>query len=670
MRRRLTLAALAAALTSVHAAAQSNAKDTSAPPLQLAPPAAFADANWAVRLAARVGQVELSLPIVSQVVLVPDAATYLDELGRWSPEGRWPVLFEDEHAALFIRAFQPKRVLRRGPVATRLPADRAELERALDTVVVKALGGDPATTDARKHFAALGYAPPGVVIASVDDPAWPGAIALAAGRALPLVWLDDALPGHNAVLDATATAALVDRVRVLLDAEGRSWRTLGDDVDAIALCRNAPGRARLPLPEGVGVKVNQPGVVVGPEEPLALTDLLGRSDDWSRAAFVGWMPGNESESAYRAMCALFLPRGSVALFNGYPLDGAWGKYDTAPAAALLAEQGDATLERRGDDAGPDAWLELARTGWDVDLAFVNSSGNPDFFNLGGARMGVGDVPTIDRPLALQMIHSWSLARPGDINTVGGRWLSRGVYAYTGSVQEPFLPAFVPPGEVARRIASAVPFLVSTRQWNDLFSRPWRVCTIGDPLMLALPRTADPRRRIDPPAGDRDGESLLPMAKAAMRTAAETRRGADLAEALHLLELLGQDTVALELWRQMRTAGIEATAAPAAQAALGPLFRAGDAAGFAQAYAECLPTDTLNRDRLWHLVLPSVRAGVDPNTLLLLEDAVRPEQLALDAQRLRAAMIAAVGVDNANLALDRLIERTSDPALRERLRSLR
>ena len=29
-----------------------------------------------------------------------------------------------------------------------------------------------------------------------------------------------------------------------------------------------------------------------------------------------------------------------------------------------------------------------------------------------------------------------------------------------------------------------------------------------------------------------------------------------------------------------------------------------------------------------------------------------------------------GIDDANLALDRLIERTSDPALRERLRSLR
>ena len=39
----------------------------------------------AVELGKRVAMVQYSLPLVNQVVLVPDEATYLDELSKWSP---------------------------------------------------------------------------------------------------------------------------------------------------------------------------------------------------------------------------------------------------------------------------------------------------------------------------------------------------------------------------------------------------------------------------------------------------------------------------------------------------------------------------------------------------------------------------------------------------------
>ena len=70
--------------------------------------------HWAVKLGLRIEQVNRAFPVVDCVVLVPDAATYLDELGKWSPRGRWPVLFEDDQLApMFIRRFRPSRVYRR-----------------------------------------------------------------------------------------------------------------------------------------------------------------------------------------------------------------------------------------------------------------------------------------------------------------------------------------------------------------------------------------------------------------------------------------------------------------------------------------------------------------------------------------------------------------------------
>lgn len=89
-----------------------------------------------------------------------------------------------------------------------------------------------------------------------------------------------------------------------------------------------------------------------------------------------------------------------------------------------------------------------------------------------------------------MIHSWSAAAPDDTNTVAGRWLENGAYAYVGSVNEPFLSAFIPPKLMVDRLKRGAPFLIAARQ---LESPPWKVATIGDPLMSIT----TPRPRIPP-----------------------------------------------------------------------------------------------------------------------------------------------------------------------------
>ena len=79
---------------------------------------------WPIKLGLRARMVDAVYPLVDRVVLVPDDLTYLHELSRWSPTGRWPVLYEDDWLApMFIRAFKPAQVIRRPAVTSGAPAD-------------------------------------------------------------------------------------------------------------------------------------------------------------------------------------------------------------------------------------------------------------------------------------------------------------------------------------------------------------------------------------------------------------------------------------------------------------------------------------------------------------------------------------------------------------------
>src|SRR5690606_9711207 len=96
-------------------------------------------AAWAVRLGQRSLQVQCAFPLIDRVVLVPDAATYLDELSKWSPQGRWPVLIEDARlSAMFIRRFQPAEVIRRDTIG-----NRSITRQAIEDLAITSFGGQP-----------------------------------------------------------------------------------------------------------------------------------------------------------------------------------------------------------------------------------------------------------------------------------------------------------------------------------------------------------------------------------------------------------------------------------------------------------------------------------------------------------------------------------------------
>ena len=621
---------------------------------------------WAVRLGFRSHQVSQAFPVVDRVVLVPDAATYFDELSKWSPQGRWPVLIEDARfAPLFVRRFAPAQLVRRASVNRQLPATPVEKQRMLESIVIGAFGGDQSSATIRDAFATLKYVSPGVVIASVNDSGWTAAVALAAGRAQPLEWLDDNFGGPNDVIANDLASKLIASVDQLVAKQQYPYKTMGDAIDTVTICRSMAVACNL------AVAADQQPPVPAPHNagPIALTDLIGRNADGTRYAYTGWIFGDEIRCAYMAMCSLFLPREQVIMYNGYPLDGPWASYSMAEAIDVLRQAGYSVRDFDTANADEQAWQRMLTSGVAADLFVMNSKGNADFFDLFAGRGTPGDVPTLNQPLALHLIHSWSMKSPDDDRTVGARWLDHGAYAAVGSCWEPMLSAFVPPPLLARRIGSFVPFLVAARWWDGEpgIAQRWRVVTIGDPLMLALPQTNDAKPRVRQPAAE--GEDLNERVKTLIREASSDKTGKAAAEAIAILNMLGRDQVAAEVWKLARQ---QHASAPAARQALDVLFRLRDVEQFREAWREIDQPDDLAQDMLWHMAFSRVgpgNAGAHRDLLQLLQENIRESTAVSDVQRLAPHVARVAGVDEVRIMIQRTISKVKAQYLKDELAEL-
>jgi hypothetical protein len=604
--------------------------------------------HWAATLGMRVAQVNAAFPIVDQVVLVPDEATYIEELSRWSPRGRWPVLFADDLLApMFIRRFEPAHVLRREPGAGGAGATSVTRQQ-LEAVVVRAWGGDPQNQTWREAFDQHGYTPPGVVITTVRDPAWTAGVALAAGRGQPFGWLDEPFGRPNQTLEPDELARLQNAVDGLVAGTGYPHAALGDAIDAITLCRSVGGRVDLAAP--------------GAEpETRAVTDVLGRTGSGPRYAFTGWIFGDRTRCAYVAMCSLFLPRDHYLLVNTYPAEGAWQAYDIDDAATTLSARGYQVETRRGERAGVQAWFGMLPGGIGDDVVAMNSKGNVNFFDLYNGRVSCGDVPVLNVPAAIHLIHSWSMRSPDSPATVAGRWLQHGAYAFVGSVDEPTLSAFLPPRVLAGRWASGVPWLIGARRWDD--SPAWKVNTFGDPLMLSRPGGAAARPRLAPAV--EEGQDLKTRVKTLMRQADAADSSADFAAAIATLTLLGEDALAVRMWQLAVERGHTGAVS---RRALGPLFRLRRTDEFIRAWEETDQRDPLAADMLWQLMSPRLRTAGEQE-LLVLAAAIRPDQPDADLERLAPYLTAAFGAPRTRDIIQREIDRAERPGTRKRLQQL-
>ena len=196
-------------------------------------------------------------------------------------------------------------------------------------------------------------------------------------------------------------------------------------------------------------------------------------------------------SVARAMGALFLHPRSALLWNTYNEEMPRSAYTHEACRRHLSRVLAGPIEQaEGSQADLRHWHATVDPLNRFGLLLINTSGGSDFFSITGGPGRPGDVP---RGVAsvVAMIHSFSAADLTDPGTIAGRWLANGAYVYFGSVSEPYLPAFRPPGLVTELVAADVPLVAALRQSEgEPFGFPWRLIYLGDPLYRVGPESHD------------------------------------------------------------------------------------------------------------------------------------------------------------------------------------
>ena len=581
-----------------------------------------------IALGVRVESVRRRLPVVPVVVVVRDARSYVAAIGGWSLDGRYPVLIDTgtlraaEDIGRFVRAFEPDAVVTWN---ADIPAEPWEVESAALEALCRAWGveGEPSVEALRAAWEGLGFVPPGVVVASGQDGAWTAAVALAAGRGQPIIWLAGLDQHVNRSATRSAVEGLASKIERACEQTGFKWRELGDAIDAVSLCLNMPVRYAL-----------------SGKDEAALTDRIGRIDGGvQRWAWAGQIFGNESRAAYRAMCGLFLPVRTAWLFDGYQPDRPWSSYDMTPAAEGLRTGGIETTLFDTPRQGEHDWRLAASRPLGADLVLINSSGNRGFFDLRPGRCVSGDVPILDRPTIVHMVHSWSAVAPGRVETVAGRWLQRGAYAYAGAVQEPYLSAFVTNDLLVRRLLAPTPMGVAMRQTG---SPLWKITFLGDPLITFGP----PATRVESTPPLDDAENLSQRLSRVLR---QKRY----AEAARVLVMLGRDGDAVRLAAGVQRDEPTAFDEALAQTLVFPSFRTGNTELLIKAFERLSPAAAgreSRRDALWNALWPKLTGRPHADVLGLLERNIRDDNVARDAIDLAGAMRRAFGGDRARAVL--------------------
>lgn len=613
-----------------------------------------------VQLGLRVGAVQVSMPVARVVVIVPDTASYIDRLAGWSRECRYPVLIDDgtplarEDIARFVRAFGPERVLLWSGSSKDAEGERRGRVLA---AAAAAWGAPPGTSSWEgliEHWTQGKHTPFGVVVAHESDAAWTAAAALAAARGQPILWIE---PPDRSTTDWSRPERVdlfVEELSTGLEALKLPWRDLGDAIDGVTLCLNTSPKFQA-RPES-------------DREMIALTDQVGRQGSTGapgpRWGWAGQIFGTHAQSAYRAMCALFLhptpDEGRAWLFDGYKDLGAFAAYDATAAGESLVKAGWTTLVLDAPRSSREDWMRQTERGVDADLVMVNTSGNWDFFDLAPGQCRPTEVPTLTRPAMVHFVHSWSFQVGSRRDAIGGRWLEHGAYAYVGSVQEPFLQAFVPTPEVAARMLSIAPWGASVRWEAGPFSKPWRVAVFGDPLITWSRR---------PPAAALELPDAIDVEERMRQALAERRFG----EALSMLAVLGRDGDIAKLAVALLRDRPEALTPQAAAACLMPLFRVGDIESMLKVAVRLGPDpatvtveNPVARDALWHAAAPRLPTSADHGLLYLLRNNVRVEQAGRDVTALLGAWERVFGRGSGQSMVQEIKGRVTRPEIRKEL----
>ncbi len=615
-----------------------------------AKPIRYEDLPIPVHLGLRAEAIQRAWPALSIVVIVPDGKSYIKAISAWDPKVRFPVLIDDgtaasrEDIARFVRGYAPKKIVR-WATKDEAPDRKAAVEAALCGVWGKQLPGEekaPAvasSADLLARWKAIGAPRTGIVITAPDDPAWTAALALAAGRAQPLAWVSRPPPGRvDTFISADELRKFETAIETACDATGLAWKGLDDDIDTVTLCMASPNSAQ-----------------VEPKVVLATTDCIGRINPdpaerigkHERWAWTGQIFGTESRSAYAAMCSLFLTAHKAWLFDGYPQTKPWSDFDATTAADPLKRlKIDATIDDT-PNTGERAWRVRVSNMVDAGLVCVNTKGMSNEFNLEPGRLLPADAPILNTPAMVHFVHSWSAHAPSERWTVGGRWVERGAYAYLGSVDEPYLNAFVPTPFVTGRLVNKYPFGAAVRVDNG---PAWKLTVVGDPLASL----ANPIVQVEGELALADASSLQEDLSAALTVK-------DFAAAIRVLILQGRDGDVAALVKGMLKDDPKLLTAKAAELAVLPLFRTGDHTSMIKCYAQLAKPAAMDpalRDAVWLSAYRSLPVTRDPEVLNALRQATRDDQPARDAIELAEPYAAAFGREAATGMLQEIRARAT------------
>lgn len=577
---------------------------------------------------------------VPVVVIVTDARGYLAAIAGWEGPRRYPVLWDDatpgaaEDIARFVRAFKPEKVVRYdpGPDTDAWPSPRAERERVFRETLRRAASENAPDFDAvLGELRTAGVIAPGVVLTDTDDNAWPAALALGAGRYQPVGFLKSPGPVHRP-LDPDQANTIELAAQALAGADGLAWQTIGDDIDAITLCMNTGTR-----------------LVFGPEarDIYATTARIGRfgaNGTGERWANTGQIIGSYAQSTYRAMCALFLTPADAFIFDGYEDTQPWVAYSGAEAAGVLRDAGmDVQLHDRPGNTTAQ-WLAISARPVRQGLWLINSHGTQAVLNFPGGPVRASNTPLMQHPVVAHVVHSFSMQSPWNRGTVGGALLDHGAYALLGSVDEPFLQAFMPTPMVARRLAAGLNFAAAVR-FDD--APVWKLTVMGDPLITFGP----PGTRTDDTATDLPGETTD-----LNTTLTDALGERDLARAVSTLRLLGRDHDAARLAVAVIDDPDSTLTPELAAAAIPALFRESKHEAVVTAYAnltESQRSDPVLADCFWFAGRFLLGSSTDHERVeRLMRIFPRPDSRVFDAEEM-ALRARARSIEEAVLILESL-----------------
>ena len=596
-----------------------------------------------VMLGMRSDVVRMKLKVRPTVVIVQSPDDYARMVASWSLAERFPVLIDDgsdrarEDIARFVRAFAPTSVVRwMSADKTTLPEGADDRAQTFD-VVWRAAWGARTADELASVWKQTEFQAPGVVVSSPLDPAWTAAVALAAGHGQNIIWTSPKSMSPTDVMPADDLVVLDAAIRRGIEALNPpgGWSALGDQIDSVTLCMSVGSRIKIA------------------DALLALTDHIGRHNDGARYAWCGMIYGNEARAAYMAMCSLFLQPSSAWAVDGYKPDFA-PPYHLDKAVELMDKVGLRVSTNMPPRSGIDDWRDRSRFGVTADFVHVNSSGLARFYDLNPGRGYPSDIPPLGRPSVVHFIHSFSAEHIGDTNTIGGRWLENGAYAYLGSMDEPFLNAFLPCHAVVARLYSRAPWGAAVRTDGG---KPWKLNVFGDPLITF----GEPAPRYDEPL-TLDGAISLDDE---MREALKARKFAQGAAALIML---GRDKDVVRIAQAALKPEAGAMNSDLARIALPAAFRERDPELFIQLYfamGEISQRDTLNADMLWRVTRPML-VSANAELVTLLRATVRPLSMADDAAALASSIARLYGADAVKPFFAELVVRATDAKTKQDL----